>query len=60
MDAERCPECGSDDIETRIGDFDGNYARENCGCNHCKASWYNHYKLADQEVIRDKNGRDVT
>jgi formate dehydrogenase maturation protein FdhE len=47
-----CPICGSVEIVCIMDDIGENGNRhENCGCKVCDSSWYNHYKLDDQEVI---------
>ena len=54
-----CPVCGSFDIESEVNDGGDGFIREGCGCNECKSSWYNHYKLVDQEIVVNKGVRCI-
>ena len=35
----RCPECGSDDLELRVGDCDSTGCGVTCFCRVCKESY---------------------
>jgi formate dehydrogenase maturation protein FdhE len=47
-----CPVCKSYNIDCVMDSVgDDGFRHESCGCYKCQSSWYNHYKLCDQEIV---------
>jgi len=42
-DTSICPNCGSDDIEAEVVQFDCTEASVHVMCNHCDSAWYDIY-----------------
>lgn len=47
----RCPKCGSDDIVYGSAVIEEGWVSQDADCLNCHHSWYDVYKLVEQEPI---------
>ena len=49
----KCPYCGSTDIQGYESNFEGRYTRQEVSCYHCTQSWADIYELVGFTPIEE-------